>query len=175
VVCLFFAASIIFETGCTKDPKIPKKISSIIAGDKSAPSDYINHSIDLNQDFIIDISFSNYLEHFNPVTYNEYYKINPLVSNGNDVFLAADKNGLAVLSQGDIIDKNSNWVDNGSLNMYSHFYCGLPNGYDRSTGNWTPATEGYIGFKIVKRDHTYWGWIHMFPGYEIKDYSYIKD
>jgi hypothetical protein len=178
IILLFAYAALILITACQNGVLFGPAVISIAAGDSTGK--YIHFTNTGNTGFVgfspnienntSDLKFYQSFESGGPLIYNYQMNINA----SGSASIAANEKGALVLKAGETIDKNTQWQSGGSINLQSEDYNGRPGGYNILFGNWNDTTEGYIAFKIAKKDQTYWGWLHMLPGYHITGYAYTK-
>jgi len=175
-----------FLMGCTKKNDVPV-ISQIIAGDSTGQ--YIRHvnvkksipsfndvcTLDIDNDQTNDLTFRYWLQHGDPIINSEIFDVSPATTG---VYVAIDNKGYPlVLKVGDTISDRLKWSDMSGQILWLDGTCGSPaNSYHCQSGNWNNSSGGYLGFKIIKKTQTIWGWVWIMGNTRyIRDYSYTED
>lgn len=143
-------------------------------------TDTIIH-LDLNKDGINDFSIEGSIYHPSMLGADrEYLSIIPLLS--NEVCINPISNWLDTIPYLDTIGVQNNWTNDEAL---IHLYYGEIYGYTFTEGYWgdvSSSSNYYIGFKIIKNEKTFYGWIGMkrnaptqILNFQLTDYAILKE
>ncbi|MFI5135519.1 MAG: hypothetical protein ACHQD9_06675, partial [Chitinophagales bacterium] len=115
---------------------------------------------------------------------NEFFSINTLSAIGNYSQCIRGGDSIKVLSNSALISANQSWNNGGS--MRKHFYdlferlggCNTSsstfNLNVESFGNWKNANDKFLGVRVLKDNHYYYGWVRLSVGahsFTVKDYA----
>lgn len=129
-------------------------------------------NLDLNKDGVYDFTIVGAVCHPTMLGADcENLSITPL--NDNAVCINETTEWLDTIPYLDTINSESKWSKKESL-IYSYFW--QMGGSAETKGYWKQVTTSgkyFIGFKILKENKTYFGWIGMKRGPNIKSFSFF--
>ena len=151
----------------------------------------VDYQIDLNNDRIFDFSLQRDSYSFTSdfgdcssvrIQYNYFNNLAGYGECSNCVLGTAE---VAKLNPGDSISENQPWFKGAGMTynykwvLVSGSSCTVFNlGFEQGSyllGNWLNAVDQYVGVRLFKDDHYYYGWVRMSVDvnkYTVKDYAY---
>lgn len=175
------SAGAIVSTAAGVDAQI---IYTDIIPDDTVTGGGSSYALDLNNDGTVDFNFQIVNSGYTYVsTYGTYGQqisgIGVVASNSNNGVLIDSSSYPYALSNGAAINNLGNFSSSGALfvNNASFFIYGTTTyAYSYSYGNWSGATDKYLGLKIQVGSNSYYGWARLTvlsdTQFIIKDYAY---
>jgi len=154
---------------------------------------YSDYQLDLNNDgvfdFWLDQNYNTYFVFYGScISFNRIWNTSfTLTGYGNCDSCLRGSDEIGKLNSGDTIDSTPPWFEGATLRFlkYHHFangtncgdtfYVSWSTANTFAEGNWVGAVDQYVGIRIFKDDHFYYGWIRMSVDtntFTVKDYAY---
>lgn len=115
--------------------------------------------LDLNKDGIDDFIISGTMYHPSMLGGDsENLSITPLLN--NEICINPMTNWLDTIPYLDTLDMESNWTNNEAL-IYSYYRVGINSSTEGHWEDVTTSDKYFIGFKIIKENKSFFGWIGM--------------